>query len=224
MTLRSLLAENTSIAKIAEYLDALTPDERAREGNGLGRSEQARLFEIAADAPRITLAHFVPDDVAPGRAVHHPGRNTISVFEHFQRFEKRFTRPTAERARGLLAGYNASNAWFVHPGYFVAYETSGSRRSPEREASREAWERRGGVVVDYFQVPDGLELPAGWPPVRRNSQGLQRLVYHRTRDFMRRVSSHVSIGRASTEDEKGDRLLDYWFTLVREPPAAERAG
>jgi len=51
-----------------------------------------------------------------------------------------------------------------------------------------------------------------------NSWGLQRLVYYRTRDFMRGVSKHVSIGRAATEDRKGDRWLDFWFTLVREEP------
>jgi hypothetical protein len=26
----------------------------------------------------------------------------------------------------------------------------------------------------------------------------------------------VSIGRAATEDRRGDRNLDFWFTLVRE--------
>ncbi|MCZ7685424.1 MAG: hypothetical protein M5U28_44270 [Sandaracinaceae bacterium] len=140
--------------------------------------------------------------------VHHPGRNTIMTLTYFQRFQKRFTRPEGEAAR--LFGYNASNAFFITPGYFVAYETDG----------HEEWERRGGVVVDYHQIPDG-EVPAGWPAIVPNSRGLQRLVYHLTRDFMRRVSSRASIGRASREDEKGDVLLDYWFTLCRRDPAAE---
>ena len=45
-----------------------------------------------------------------------------------------------------------------------------------------------------------------------NTQGLQRFVYHRTRDFMRGVSAHVSIGAAY----KVEKSLDHYFVLVRE--------
>jgi hypothetical protein len=38
-------------------------------------------------------------------------------------------------------------------------------------------------------------------------------VYNNTRDFMRRVSQHVSIGTAY----KGDKALGAWFVLCREP-------
>jgi hypothetical protein len=67
------------------------------------------------------------------------------------------------------------------------------------------------VVVDYFQVPDG-PVPAGWPAVKRNAQGLQRFVYDGTRNYMRRVSKHVSIGAAY----KGETPLDHYFVLCRE--------
>lgn len=224
MTLRALLDARAPIDQFATYLDALPPDARRDEVNALGRGDQALLFDIAADAGPIRLAHFVPDDVAAGTPVHHPGRNTIGVPAHFQRFEKRFVKPSAPEHRGLLAGYNASNAFFVHPGYYLAYETDGARVAEDQEPSRTEWVRRGGVVVDYFQVPEGWPLPSGWPPVRPNSVGIQRFVYDRTRDFMRRVSAHVSIGRASTQDDKGDRELDYWFTLVRDPTPSEPKG
>lgn len=196
----SLIRGPAPIDHVTDYLDVMDAAAREREVNALRRADQARLFDKAADASAITLAHFVPDQVADLTPVHHPGRNTIATFAHFQRFQKRFTRPRGERER--LFGYNASNAWFIHPGYFVAYETEGD------------WTSRGGVVVDYFMVPDA-EVPDAWPKIRPNGQGLQRLVYHRTRDFMRRVSAHVSIGRASRETDR-DVLLDYWFTLVRE--------
>lgn len=196
----SLIRGDAGIDRISAYLDAQPPAARQEEVNALRRADQARLNDKAADAPPLTLAHFVPDDVADLTPVHHPGRNTIMTFPYFQRFQKRFTRPRDDRTR--LFGYNASNAWFIHPGYFVAYETEGD------------WRERGGVVVDYFQVPDA-EVPSAWPKVRTNAQGLQRLVYHRTRDFMRRVSEHVSIGRASRETDR-DLLIDYWFALVRE--------
>lgn len=203
--LELLIRGADAIDAIAAHLDGLGAEDREREANALGRDDQARLFEKAADAPAITVEHFVPREVPDLVPVHHPGRNTIMTLPFFQGFQKRFAR--AADGSGRLFGYNASNAWFITPGYFVAYETS----------CHEGWPARGGVVVDYFQIPDG-EVPAGWPKVVPNSQGLQRLVYHQTRDFMRRVSSHVSIGRASREDHKGDRILDYWFTLCRRDP------
>ena len=101
-----------------------------------------------------------------------------------------------------LFGYNhAPSGKLVGPGYFVAVPTRG----------QPAWAERGPVVVDYFQVPDG-PVPGEWPKVVPNSKGLQRFVYNGTRDFMRRVSAHVSIGAA----HKGEKSLDHYFVLVRQ--------
>ena len=200
--LHQLLAQKASIDVLAAHLDGLDPEERERQANDLSGREQALLWEVAADAPRIELSHFVPPSRGELSPVHHPGRNTIPSPRYFQLFEKRFCKPRGESAR--LFGYNASNASFVHPGYFVAYDTAG----------HDEWASRGPVVIDYHLVPDE-DVPAAWPKVVPNSVGLQRLVYYRTRDFMRRVSSHVSIGRASKEDVSGDRELDFWFTLCR---------
>ena len=59
-------------------------------------------------------------------------------------------------------------------------------------------------------MPDGA-VPDTWPRVIGNDRGLQRFVYHQTRDFMRRVSQHVSIGAAF----KRERPLDHYFVLCR---------
>lgn len=201
--LSTLLREKAAIDVIAAHLDALDPDERDRQSNSLSGAEQRRLWDVAGDGPRIELSHFVPRGTSDLSPIHHPGRNTIPSPPYFQRFQKRFCRPRGETAR--LFGYNVSNASFVHPGYFVAYSTAG----------HEAWIDRGGVVIDYWLVPDE-EVPASWPPVVPNSVGLQKLVYHHTRDFMRRVSEHVSIGRAAKETDRGDFELDFWFTLCRQ--------
>ncbi len=198
----ALIRGPSAMADVTAYLDALDPEQREREANTLRGADQARLFDKAADSPPARLTDFVPADTPDLTPVHHPGRNTIATFSYFQRFQKRFTRPAGETKR--LFGYNASNAWFIKPGYFVAYETD----------DREDWRERGGVVVDYHQVPDA-GVPSSWPRVVANDVGLQKLVYHLTRDFMRRVSKNVTIGRASREDESGDRILDYWFTLCR---------
>ena len=169
----------------------------------LSGAHQARLFEKAADSKNLSLEDFVPSSAADLKPVHHAGRNTIPTLEYFQYFQKRFTRQLG--AAEELIGYNHSNAFFIKPGYFVAYETKGMGL---------CWERRGGVVIDYHRVPEG-EVPQRWPSVRPNGEGLQRLVYYQTRDFMRRVSEGVTIGLAAKEDSSGDRVLDFWFTLCR---------
>ncbi|MFO0713668.1 MAG: hypothetical protein U0353_27695 [Sandaracinus sp.] len=216
MSLRELIAKRAPIADVASYLDGLAPDVRMLEANSLPRRDQAQLFDMAADSPPIRVSHFVPDDVPAQKAVHHPGRNTVPVPTYFKHFQKRFMKSARPEHQGLLGGYNASNAFFIHPGYFVGYETDGKHLPPEKQSMQKEWFARGPVVIDYFQVPEGWALPEGWPRVVPNSVGLQRFVYDRTRDFMRGVSRHVSIGRAATEDRKGDRNLDFWFTLVRE--------
>ena len=218
MGLRELLAERASIADVAKYLDGLAPEVRMLEANSLSRKEQAQLFEMAADAPPIRVSHFVPADEPAQKAFHHPGRNTVPVPTYFKHFQKRFAKSPDPAHEGLIGGYNHSNAFFIRPGYFVGYETDGRHLPEDKAAMRETWTKRGGVVIDYFLVPEGWRLPESWPKVVPNSWGLQRLVYYRTRDFMRGVSQHVSIGRAATEDRKGDRDLDFWFTLVREEP------
>jgi hypothetical protein len=142
----------------------------------------------------------VPADRAPREPVRHFGKNTLPLPRPLRFFEKRFSRPESGTPR--LFGYNETHVVrLVGPGYFVARATAGQCE----------WERRGAVVVDYFQVPDG-PVPDGWPRVVPNSRGLQILVYHRTRDFMRRLSRHVTIGAAY----KNERALDHYFALVRE--------
>jgi hypothetical protein len=82
-----------------------------------------------------------------------------------------------------LAGYNECEPRrLIGPGYFVL------RRSvtPEHQA-------RGAYYVDYLSVPDG-PVPNRWPAVVPNEKGLQRFVYTGTQDFMRKVSSRISVG------------------------------
>ena len=66
------------------------------------------------------------------------------------------------------------------------------------------------LVIDYCEVPP--RKPAEWPPILPNSARLSRFIYYRTRDFMRGVSQHVSIGRATREGKP----MDNWFVLCRE--------
>lgn len=201
MSLASLLdAPATRIEEIAAWLDERSHAERVDATRTLTRAQQRTLYTRASLAPAITLEHLVPK-ARPDRAeVRHHGKNTLPVPAAFRTFQKRFCRPSDGSAR--LFGYNQgeSERWFG-PGYFVAKPTAGNP----------VWASRGDVVVDYFEVPDG-PVAETWPKVVPNSEGLQRFVFHKTRDFLRRVSEHVSIGAAY----KGERSLDHYFVLVRE--------
>jgi hypothetical protein len=188
----------TGIDAIGRYLDGLDPETRRAAVTGLSRDQQRTLYEKAAHAAPLSLADFA-DDAGDGVEVIHDGLNTLPLPSPFRKFQKRFAWPSGERTR--LFGYNEGpTRRTVGPGYFVAVETKG----------RPAWEARGAVVIDYFRVPDG-SVPEGWPRVVGNDWRLQRLVYHQTRDFMRRVSEHVSIGAAF----KKEKPLDHYFVLCR---------
>ena len=189
---------HVGVDAIGTYLDRLDGDMRWREVGALGRSRQRTLFEKAAHAREIDFAHFV-GDARVREEVIHDGVNTLPVLPALRRFQKRFCRP--DRAGARLFGYNEgpTRRW-IGPGYFVAIPT----------ADKPAWSARGAVVVDYFQIPDG-DVAEGWPKVVDNHWRLQRFVYEATRDFMRRVSAHVSIGAAF----KRERPLDHYFVLCR---------
>jgi hypothetical protein len=199
--LKTLVSDDSiGIGAIGEALDGMSAADRAEAALSLNRTEQRTLYRKAATAPPLALGDFAPPDRAPLEPVRHRGRNTLPMPRRLQLFEKRFCIPGDGSDR--LFGYNESP--FLHvvgPGFFVAVKTE----------SNPLWRQRGAVVVDYFQVPDGPVAQA-WPPVIPNTKGLQRFVYHRTRDFMRRVSRHVSIGAAF----KVEKSLDHYFVLVRQ--------
>jgi len=206
MTLRDMISDgDAGIDEIAAHLDGLSPEARKQEVFELGRAGQRTLFERAAGSAPITFEHFVPPSVEAAQEVSHSGKNTLPLPKAFKYFEKRFTRPDDGSPR--LFGYNEGvSRPLIGPGYFVAVPTAGESE----------WEQRGPIVVDYYQVPEReARVPEQWPRVVPNSRGLQFFVYRHTRDFMRRVSEHVSIGAAF----KGEKALDHYFVLVRDPQA-----
>jgi hypothetical protein len=199
MDLTAMIADpQCGIDDIAAYLDRLDGAGRWNQVRALGRDQQRTLYKKAG-ATVLDLRHFVGDAGARVEVIH-DGVNTLPTPRPLRRFQKRFCRPdNAEDAR--LFGYNEGpTRRLLGPGYFVATTTDDH---PE-------WSAYGGVVVDYYHVPDA-GVAEGWPPVVPNSQGLQRFVFHETRDFIRRVCAHVSIGAAF----KRDKPLDHYFVLCR---------
>lgn len=201
MDLKALILDSgTGIDAIADALDKASPSERLDAALSLNRNEQRALYNKASASRGLALVDFVPADRPPLTQVRHFGRNTLPMMRRLQLFEKRFCRPDDGSDR--LFGYNQSPfIGMIGPGFFVAVKTNGHA----------GWPERGAIVVDYFQIPDG-KVDQTWPKVIPNTQGLQKFVYHKARDFMRRVASHVSIGAAY----KVEKSLDHYFVLVRE--------
>lgn len=193
--LADALDRDASLDAVAALVGGLGP-RRAEVLLALGKRHQRALYALAGRAWPVKAEDLVPPG-DPDTEVIHDGRNTLPIF---RRFEKRFARS----ADGLIYGYNEGiTRRFIGPGYFVCRPCEGE------EQARSAW------VVDYFRVPEGRPVPAGWPRVRANWWGPQVLVYHHTRDHLRRVAPGVIIGSAYKTLFGREFALDSYFLLVR---------
>ena len=182
-----------SMEGLAAWLDGLDHATRVEEVRSLGPAAQKRLWELAKNE-KARIDEMVTPDTEALVPVRHFGRNTLPVFKIF---EKHFCRPPADIGDNVLWGFNeGSTRSFVGPGYFVCRETGG--------------DERGDVVIDYTLEPSAK--PESWPTITPNEKFPSNLVYAGMHDFMRRVSTHVTIGRAWV---KGKKTNNY-FMLCRE--------
>ena len=191
---RALLRANPmDIEALGAALDAMDHEQRVGFIRATSGGDQRRLWD-AAEGRSTSLEDIVPADVAPGTEVIHVGQNSLPVF---RAFEKRFCRDDA-RPDGLY-GYNEGQTRpLIGPGYFVAH----------------MFDERGEVGVDYHMVPPSeANLPSAWPAVKPNEQGLQVLVFAKMVDYLRKVSSHVTIGKAWKKGKETPTV----FVLTRTP-------
>lgn len=193
MKLKQLLAvPHPDMNAICAHLDRLSPEHRVAETLAIGRRAQAKLFEAAKGFRAMTLFDLVPEGTPPMTGVAHEGRNSMLAFT---RFAKVFYTPDNDAAATQRWGYNRTSKLVttsVGPGYYVAYEQAG-----------------GEILVDYTLHP--TRYPKDGPRFRPNDARLSVVVYNRTQDALRGVSTHVSIGRAS----RNGKLMDNWFVLCR---------
>lgn len=186
-----LAAASVDMVGLADYLDHLDAPARLREVRSLVKGEQVKLFEAAAGARPIHLTHFVPAGTSPLREVIHYGRNSLPTLHTF---EKRFC--LADAGANELWGYNEHILrGLIGPGYFVVREPSDAEQAE--------------MAIDYTELPP--RKPDAWPPIRPNSSRLGRFIYYQTRDIVRAVSEHVTIGR----DTRNGQPLNAWFVLCR---------
>ena len=196
--IKDLLRQGSiDLAAIAGEFEAASPHERVDITHALDGSDQEKLWHAAHGGP-VSIGEMVPKDLGPLRPVIFHGKNSLPAFTHF---EKRFCRPAAGIERDELWGYNYQpTKWLAPltgPGYFVAYDANGL----------------GSVAVDYTRIPPGK--PAEWPEIHDNTYRLSRFIYNGTIDYLRRVSQHLLIGRAT----RAGKEMPNWFLLCREDPA-----
>ena len=192
--LRDARVDREAVAKLFEEA---SPSERVTLTGSIDGRGQAKLWEAAVPGT-ISIDDMVPRSVGPLVPVIFHGKNSLAAFT---RFQKRFCRPAEGGASDELWGYNYQpTRWLAPltgPGYFVAYDSS----SP-----------LGSVAVDYRQIPSGR--PAEWPEIHDNRYRLSRFIYNGMVDYLRRISEHLLIGRAT----RGEKQLPNYFLLCREDP------
>ena len=188
----SALEPRASLSTIQEMLNRSGHEARVRWMRETSAADQAKLWDFALYG-ETSLEDLVPAHVPDGQEVVHVGYNSLPAFRDF---EKRFCRPHAGAQH--LYGYNEGlTRPLIGPGFFVV----------------DYFAERREVGVNYYKVPErGSKLDPKWPTVRANEEGLQRFVYANMIDYLRKVSDHVTIGRAF----KHHKATPNYFLLCRE--------
>lgn len=182
-------SESIDLKALEDAFNAASHEERIAATRKLGGRLQSKLFE-AAEGRAVTVSQMVPT-AEPLVEVIHEGTNTLPAFRAFQ---KRFCRSPEELE--TLIGYNHNWHMFATtPGYYMAHHDSES----------------GELIIDYTREP--TVKPEAWPKIMTNHARLGHFIYAGMIDKMRRVSDHVTIGRAYKK-----KPMNAWFVLVRKDP------
>jgi hypothetical protein len=194
MDVTVLLEPKIDLDRLAEVLDGLGHEGRVHATRTWSRAQKKGLYEAAKGFRPIDLDFVVPAGAGPLVEVIHQGHNTVPLFHLFQ---KRFVKLPNDDA--IVWGYNhqSMNA-FTGPGYFAVTKGAG--------------DHEGELVIDYARTPK--ERPPGWPEIAPNDGLIPGIVYGGMTDYLRAISTHVSIGAAY----KGNDARDQWFALVRKDP------
>jgi hypothetical protein len=190
MDVTVLLEPKIDLPRLAAVLDGLGHEGRYHAVRTWTKDQKKAIFEAAKGFRPIDIDFIVPTST-PLEPVIHDGHNTLPLFTHFQ---KRFAR--IDGTSYPAAGYNHQSMMrFNGPGYFVVTKGEG--------------DREGELVVDYGKIPS--TKPASWPPLSGNDHGLAAIVNGGMVDYLRGISTHVSIGVAF----KNGKPRNQWFALVR---------
>ncbi len=188
-------SDDRTLERITEAFDGMTPRGRLMALRGLTKKAMATLWKVCSEVAPLDADFFVPSATEPLEEVIHHGKNSLPSFNFFQ---KRFCK--ADDDSGELYGYNHQTmAWATGPGFYVAHG------EPEGTAGA-----LSQYVIDYTRLPP--KKAKTWPEIVPQSSRLGRFVYAGMKDYMRGVSSHVSIGKAV----RGGVETENYFVLCRD--------
>lgn len=179
---------------ISDFLDSLDEPTRLTAVRSLSRLQQRALWQVVDGFRPVRILDMVPASTPDLTAVRHYGKNSLLMF---RLFEKRFYRPAGQDPAHPteLGGANFQSIQkLTGPGYFVAVD------SPKRPE----------VLVDYYRVP--TVKPDDFFPIEENRRNRGGLIYGYMIDTLRRVSEHVTIGRAA----KHGKEIGAYFVLCRD--------
>ncbi len=195
MDVSPFLEPNVDLKNLARILDGLGHEGRVHTIGTWTKKDQERIFEASKGHMPLDLDFLVPSGVESLVEVIHDGKNTLPMFTHFQ---KRFVKLEDEEL--AMGGYNQqSMRWLTGPGYFGVTKGEG--------------EHEGELLLDYRKIPK--HKPSSWPEIRANDGLVSGIVNGGMVDYLRGISTHVSIGVAY----KNGRHRNEWFALVRKDPA-----
>jgi len=164
------------LERFKTMLDTCGPWARKQAVHALSGAQMAALYDALEGKDPLGLEYFAPSADPLVETIHH-GKNSLPLFN---RFQKRFCKPDGEGADDTLWGYN-HNAGVVmaaiNPGYFTATVND-----------------KGEVLIDYARTPP--RTTPTWPPLAPASARLGTLVWGGLTDVLRKVSEHVSVGKA----------------------------
>jgi len=175
---------------VAAYLDGLDTAGRIEQIRTIPGRLQGALWAAVQGKKKVGVDHFVPPEVPDGTFIRHYGRNSLPMFNDF---EKRFARPR-KGAKELWAYNHSPVMGLIGPGHFVL------RKDVDL----------GTHVCDYYRIPP-VQLDDA-PKLQSNTFGLSFLVYAHMVDVMYGVSDHVSVGRVI----KNGRPEGQYFLLCRQ--------
>lgn len=174
---------DTTPEALAAALDAAVHDARVAWLRSLSGREEAALYALAAGS-QLTVDEM---HRGAGDVVIHEGWNSLPAFRGFQ---KRVTFHD-----GQPQGYN--------------HQTFRPVTGPGHFRVRESEDVFGELWFDYEWSP--TTVPDPFPAPQSNTAGLSVLVYGNMIDVVRKVSTHVTIGRAYIKRKE----TGNYFGLVR---------
>lgn len=194
----SILASSVDLDELANHLNSLDHQGRMAIIELWDKAVQKNLFELCKGRT-VKTDDIVPHGFYDQQVIHH-GKNSMPMFSSFQKrfaiLSKDKDLENRDRASAQVIGYNEWSKLLVGlttPGYYRGYEDA----------------ETGEFVVDYNQIPEQtLEI---WPALMPNEARIGRFVFAKMVDRLRKVSNHVTIGRAFKK-----KPMSNWFILVRE--------